>query len=67
VTLRRFPAPWRVVQVPHGYRVEDATGQDLGTFYGRGDQIAGELTMDEARRMASNFAKLPELLQRKEE
>jgi hypothetical protein len=52
---RHFPAPWRVV--------EDAAGQQLGTFYGRGDP---ELTMDEARRMAVNFAKLPELLQANE-
>jgi hypothetical protein len=63
---RRFPAPWQVVVLPGGYAVEDATGQRLGTFYGRADpqsaRVAGVLTMDEARRMAVNFAKLPELL-----
>jgi hypothetical protein len=67
---RRFPPPWRVVELPGGYAVEDSTGQRLGTFYGRADpysaRVAGVLTMDEARRMAVNFAKLPELLQRKE-
>jgi hypothetical protein len=67
---RRFPPPWRVVEVGHGYIVEDAAGQHLGTFYGRADpysaRVAGVLTLDEARRMAVNFARLPELLQRKE-
>jgi hypothetical protein len=66
---RRFPPPWRVVELPGGYAVEDANGQRLGTFYGRADpnvaRQAGTLTLDEARRMAVNFTKLPELLQRK--
>jgi hypothetical protein len=65
---RRFPPPWRVVELPGGYAVEDSTGQKLGTFYGRADaytaRVAGVLTLDEARRMAVNFAKLPELLKR---
>jgi hypothetical protein len=63
---RRFPAPWQVVVLPGGYAVEDATGQRLATFYGRADpqsaRLAGALTLDEARRMALNFAKLPELI-----
>ena len=31
---RRFPPPWRVVELPGGYAVEDANGQWLCTFYG---------------------------------
>ncbi len=31
---RRFPPPWRVVEMPGGYTVEDADGQQLGVFYG---------------------------------
>ena len=42
----------------------DAHGQSLAYFYARDNHndaaTAGVLTMDEARRMASNFAKLPE-------
>ena len=64
---RRFPPPWRVVEMPGGYAVEDATGQQLGVFYGSraAPDVARQaqaLTMDEARRMAANFARLPELL-----
>ncbi len=31
----RFPAPWRIVELPSGFAVEDANGQKLGVFYGR--------------------------------
>jgi hypothetical protein len=62
----RFPAPWQIVELPNGFAVEDATGLQLGVFYGRADpNIAGHtgfLTMDEARQMAINFARLPKLL-----
>ena len=62
----RFPAPWRIVEILSGFAVEDACGQQLGVFYGRADpNIAGHtgfLTLDEARQMAIDFARLPELL-----
>ena len=62
----RFPGPWRIVEIQSGFAVEDATGQQLGVFYGRADPNTaghtGFLTMDEARRMALDFAKLPKLL-----
>ncbi len=48
------------------YRAEDATGQQLGVFCGRSDPNTaghtGFLTIDEARQMAVDFARLPELL-----
>jgi hypothetical protein len=61
----RFPVPWRIVELPNGFAVEDATGKQIGVFYGRAPDTAGHtgiMTMDEARQMAIDFAKLPELL-----
>ena len=65
---RRFPPPWSVVRLPGGFKVIDANGQSLACLYARENDhdanTAGVLTMDEARRMASNFAQLPVLLTR---
>ena len=63
---RRFPPPWTVEQIPGGFKVVDTNGQSLAYVYGHADrrdaQIANGLTLDEARRIASNIAKLPTLL-----
>jgi hypothetical protein len=65
---RRFSAPWRIVEIPSGFAVEDATGQQLGVFYGRSDPNTaghtGFLTIDEARQLAVDFVRLPKLLKR---
>ena len=63
---RRFPPPWSVEQIPGGYKVKDANGQSLAYVYGReiraDADTAHVLTMDEARRIATNMAKLPNYL-----
>jgi hypothetical protein len=65
---RRFPAPWKVEQIPGGYVVRDATGQSLAYVYARESKAQAEtakvLTMDEARRIANNIANLAALLKR---
>ena len=65
-TIRRFPPPWTVEQIPGGYKVLDANGQSLAYVYGRETKADADtaqvLTMDEARRIASNIAKLPNYL-----
>jgi hypothetical protein len=64
----RFPTPWRVAEIPNGFAVDDASGRQLGVFYGRADPNTaghtGFLTIEEARQIALDFAKLPELLKR---
>ncbi len=62
----RFPKPWRIVEIPNGFAVDDATGRQLGVFYGRTDpNTAGDtdfLMIDEAEQIAVDFVRLPELL-----
>jgi hypothetical protein len=60
---RSFPPPWSVIEIPGGYRVDDASGNRLGYFYSWDSPTAAHqadvLTGEEARRMAEDFATLP--------
>ena len=64
--MRRFPPPWTVEALDGGFKIVDANGQSLAYVDGHADPrdaaIAKSLTLEEARRSASNIVKLPSLL-----
>src|SRR5262245_25414011 len=66
--MRRFPAPWTVEKIAGGFKVCDANGQSLAYVYSSENPndafMRKSLTLDEARHISSNIAKLPVLLSR---
>jgi hypothetical protein len=63
---RRFPPPWTVEELEACFVVKDSAGQKLAYVYFEdepgGRSAAKLLSKDQARRIAANIARLPELV-----
>jgi hypothetical protein len=68
VAARRFPPPWTVEETDACFIIKDNGGQQLAYVYFEDEpgrrSAAKLLTRDEARRIAANIAKLPQLVRK---
>ena len=53
--------PWRLEKVPGGYAVRDAKGMLIAHVYGQEFPGSIGMTLEQAKEIASQIAKLPEL------